>query len=77
MMERVGRKSGAVVLATHNVRSGQVAAMKAEELRIGKDDQKLQFAQLVGMVDGLSLGLKNAGFQVSKHLPFASHTLSP
>ncbi|XP_074566456.1 proline dehydrogenase 2, mitochondrial-like [Curcuma longa] len=70
MMERVGRKPGAVVLATHNVRSGQVAAMKAEELRIGKDDQKLQFAQLMGMADGLSLGLKNAGFQVSKYLPF-------
>ncbi|KAG6531350.1 hypothetical protein ZIOFF_005155 [Zingiber officinale] len=70
MMERVGRKPGAVFLATHNVHSGQVAAMKEEELRIGKDDQKLQFAQLIGMVDGLSLGLKNVGFQVSEYLPF-------
>ncbi|XP_074569613.1 proline dehydrogenase 1, mitochondrial-like [Curcuma longa] len=70
MMERVSRRHGAVVLATHNVQSGQAAAMKAEELRIGKDDQKLQFAQLMGMADGLSLGLKNAGFQVSKYVPF-------
>ncbi|KAG6491877.1 hypothetical protein ZIOFF_046817 [Zingiber officinale] len=70
MMERVSRRPGAVVLATHNVQSGQAAATKAEELRIGKDDQKLQFAQLMGMADGLSLGLKNAGFQVSKYVPF-------
>ncbi|KAG6488783.1 proline dehydrogenase 1, mitochondrial-like [Zingiber officinale] len=70
MMERVSRRPGAVVLATHNVQSGQAAATKAEELRIGKDDQKLQFAQLMGMADGLSLALKNAGFQVSKYVPF-------
>lgn len=39
-------------------------------LGIGKYDQKLQFAQLMGMADGLSLGLRNADFQVSKYLPF-------
>lgn len=47
-----------------------MAAAKAEELGIGKEEQKLQFAQLMGMADGLSLGLRNAGFQVSKYLPF-------
>ncbi|XP_042393180.1 proline dehydrogenase 2, mitochondrial-like [Zingiber officinale] len=70
MMEKVSKGSGAVVLATHNVHSGQEAARKAEELGIGKDDEKLQFAQLMGMADGLSLGLKNAGFRVSKYRPF-------
>ncbi|URE00911.1 Proline dehydrogenase [Musa troglodytarum] len=50
--------------------TGQAAAAKAEELGIGKEDQKLQFAQLLGMADGLSLGLKNAGFQVCKYVPF-------
>ncbi|CAD5171697.1 unnamed protein product [Musa acuminata subsp. malaccensis] len=70
LLERVRRGSGAILLATHNVRSGQAAAAKAEELGIGKEDQKLQFAQLLGMADGLSLGLKNAGFQVSKYVPF-------
>ncbi|RRT65092.1 hypothetical protein B296_00030949, partial [Ensete ventricosum] len=62
LLERVRRGSGAILLATHNVRS--------DELGIGKEDQKLQFAQLLGMADGLSLGLKNAGFQVSKYVPF-------
>ncbi|XP_020083925.1 proline dehydrogenase 1, mitochondrial-like [Ananas comosus] len=70
LLERVRQGSGAVVLATHNVESGRLAAAKAQELGIVKTDQKLQFAQLMGMADGLSLGLRNAGFQVSKYLPF-------
>ncbi|WOL17359.1 proline dehydrogenase 1, mitochondrial-like [Canna indica] len=70
MLEKVKKGHGAVVLATHNLESGRIAAEKAEELRIGKHDRKLQFAQLMGMADGLSLGLRNAGFYVSKYLPF-------
>ncbi|KAG0457406.1 hypothetical protein HPP92_022563 [Vanilla planifolia] len=62
--------SASAVFATHNLESGKAAAAKAMELGIGKGNQKLQFAQLMGMADGLSLGLKNAGFQVSKYLPF-------
>lgn len=45
-------------------------ATKAEELGIRKQDDNLQFAQLMGMAAGLSLGLRNAGFNVSKYLPF-------
>ncbi|KAF8399201.1 hypothetical protein HHK36_015066 [Tetracentron sinense] len=70
MLEKVARGSGAVVLATHNLESGRVAAAKAQALGIGKGNQKLQFAQLKGMAEGLSFGLRNAGFQVSKYLPF-------
>ncbi|KAI0528712.1 hypothetical protein KFK09_001254 [Dendrobium nobile] len=70
MIERTVKGSCSVVLATHNLESGKMAAAKAEELGIGKGEQKLQFAQLMGMADGLSLGLRNAGFQVSKYLPF-------
>ncbi|KAJ6840718.1 proline dehydrogenase 2, mitochondrial-like [Iris pallida] len=70
MLEKVSRGSGSLVLATHNLESGKAAAAKAEELGIGKRNQKLQFSQLMGMADGLSLGLRNAGFQVSKYLPF-------
>ncbi|KAH0469359.1 hypothetical protein IEQ34_000917 [Dendrobium chrysotoxum] len=70
MIERIVKGSCSVVLATHNLESGKMAAAKAEELGIGKGEQKLQFAQLMGMADGLSLGLRNAGFQVSKYLPF-------
>lgn len=60
-----------MTLATHNVESGQLAAARALELGIGGGgDRGLQFAQLMGMADGLSLGLRNAGFQVSKYLPY-------
>lgn len=43
---------------------------KAEELDIAKRECGLQFGQLKGMVDNLSLGLSQAGFTVSKFLPF-------
>ncbi|KAK6798521.1 hypothetical protein RDI58_006224 [Solanum bulbocastanum] len=70
MLDEITNGSGAVVLATHNIESGKLAASKAIDLGIRKDSQKLQFAQLYGMAEGLSFGLRNAGFQVSKYLPF-------
>ncbi|KAL6641435.1 hypothetical protein ACP70R_019616 [Stipagrostis hirtigluma subsp. patula] len=70
LLDRVRRGSASVMLATHNVESGQLAAARAQELGIAKGDPNLQFAQLMGMADGLSLSLRNAGFQVSKYLPY-------
>ncbi|PSS35058.1 Proline dehydrogenase [Actinidia chinensis var. chinensis] len=70
MLEKIANGSGAVVLATHNVESGNMAAAKARELGIEKGNQKLQFAQLYGMANALSYGLRNAGFEVSKYMPF-------
>ncbi|KAE9466678.1 hypothetical protein C3L33_01410, partial [Rhododendron williamsianum] len=70
MLDKAANGSGAVVLATHNFESGTKAAAKARELGIEKKKQKLQFAQLYGMADALSFGLRNAGFQVSKYMPF-------
>lgn len=70
LLDRVRRGTASLMLATHNVESGQLAAARAQELGIGKGDGNLQFAQLMGMADGLSLGLRNAGFQVSKYLPY-------
>jgi len=43
---------------------------KAHELGVGKVKHKLEFAQLCGMSEALSYGLSNAGFQVSKYMPF-------
>jgi len=43
---------------------------KAHELGVGKVKQKLEFAQLYGMSEALSYGISNAGFQVSKYMPF-------
>ncbi|KAK9742464.1 hypothetical protein RND81_03G174900 [Saponaria officinalis] len=70
MLDKVVDKSGAVVLATHNVESGKLAAKRARDLGIGKENDRLQFAQLYGMSEALSYGLANAGFQVSKYLTF-------
>ncbi|KAE9619932.1 hypothetical protein Lal_00040189 [Lupinus albus] len=70
MLHKIANGPGNVVLATHNVESGKLAAAKAHELGIGKVNHKLEFAQLYGMSEGLSFGLSNAGFQVSKYMPF-------
>ncbi|CAJ1836780.1 unnamed protein product [Sphenostylis stenocarpa] len=70
MLEKIANGPGGVVLATHNMESGKLAAAKAHEVGIGKVNDRLEFAQLHGMSDALSFGLSNAGFQVSKYMPF-------
>ncbi|KAK7273216.1 hypothetical protein RIF29_14265 [Crotalaria pallida] len=70
MLEKIANGPGGVVLATHNIESGKLAAAKAHELGIGRVNHKLEFAQLYGMSEALSFGLSNAGFQVSKYMPF-------
>ncbi|KAK4745091.1 hypothetical protein SAY87_011403 [Trapa incisa] len=69
MLEKIDSGSGAVVLATHNVESGQLATAKAKDMGIC-GNHRLEFAQLYGMADSFSFGLRNAGFQVSKYMPF-------
>ncbi|KAM4123904.1 hypothetical protein ACB094_01G191900 [Castanea mollissima] len=69
MLDKIANGPGALVLATHNVES---AVAKAHDLGVKKVNQKLEFAQLYGMSEALSFGLRNAGFQVSKYMPFGS-----
>ncbi|KAK7381157.1 hypothetical protein VNO78_33683 [Psophocarpus tetragonolobus] len=70
LLEKVANGPGSVVLATHNIESGKLAAAKAHELGVEKVNHKLEFAQLYGMSEALSYGLSNAGFRVSKYMPF-------
>ncbi|CAM8997925.1 unnamed protein product [Rhodiola kirilowii] len=71
LLEKISEGCGSnLVLATHNLESGKLAATKANELGIKRDSDQVQFAQLYGMSDALSFGLRNAGFNVSKYMPF-------
>ncbi|KAJ9564271.1 hypothetical protein OSB04_000237 [Centaurea solstitialis] len=70
MLDEVANGPGGLILATHNLDSAKLAAQKARELGIEKDSQKLEFASLYGMSEAMTFGLRNAGFGVSKYLPF-------
>ncbi|KAI3520937.1 hypothetical protein L1887_10392 [Cichorium endivia] len=70
MLDEVSNGPGGLILATHNLESGKLAAQKARDWGIVKDGDKLEFASLYGMADAMSFGLRNAGFNVSKYLPF-------
>lgn len=70
MLNEIADGSGAVVLATHNIASGEMACSNAASLGIKRNSPFLHFAQLYGMADALSFALRNSGFRVSKYLPF-------
>ncbi|KAJ4825148.1 hypothetical protein Tsubulata_008684 [Turnera subulata] len=70
MLEKINNGSDGVILATHNVESGRLAAKKAQDMGIEKENERFEFAQLYGMSEALSFGLKNAGFRVSKYMPY-------
>ncbi|KAF5779434.1 putative proline dehydrogenase [Helianthus annuus] len=70
VLDEVSNGPGGLILATHNLESAKLAAQKARDLGIGKDSEKLEFASLYGMSEAMTFGLRNAGFGVSKYLPF-------
>lgn len=60
----------ATIIASHNEKSTLLAA----SMHIGdhpvKDNESLHFSQLYGMSDNLTFNLSDAGYSVSKYLPF-------
>ncbi|XP_042063534.1 proline dehydrogenase 2, mitochondrial-like isoform X2 [Salvia splendens] len=68
MLEGIANGPGSLILATHNIESGKLAAAKVVGTGMKRDN--VQFAQLYGMAEALSFGLRNAGFKVSKYLPY-------
>ncbi|XP_050226404.1 proline dehydrogenase 2, mitochondrial [Mercurialis annua] len=72
LLDAITDRSHGLVIATHNVESGRLAATKARDLGIRNGYHKFEFAQLHGMAEALSFGLRNAGFQVSKYIPYGT-----
>ncbi|WP_031528706.1 proline dehydrogenase family protein [Dyadobacter crusticola] len=59
-----------ICLGTHNEYSSQYCAAKMNKLGIEKSDNRIWFAQLLGMSDNISYNLAKAGYNVAKYVPY-------
>ncbi|CAK9118073.1 unnamed protein product [Durusdinium trenchii] len=72
------RPSAALMLATHNRSSLFNAVQMMEKLGLARNDQRVHFAQILGMVDNLTYALGLAGYNASKLLVFGQiHEVLP
>jgi proline dehydrogenase len=62
--------SASVIVASHNEKSSLLAAELASNANVSTNHPHLHFSQLYGMSDNLTFNLADAGFNVSKYLPF-------
>lgn len=60
----------ALCAGTHNENSSAYLADLMEQKGIAKSDQRIWFAQLLGMSDHISYTLSNAGYNVAKYVPY-------
>lgn len=58
------------VIASHNRESVEKAANQMIKRNIRPQDPRVTFAQLYGMTNYLSLGLAQAGYNITKYLPY-------
>lgn len=63
-------EKGSVIVASHNEASSLLATELARQTKIAPNHPHLHFSQLYGMSDNLTFNLADAGFNVSKYLPF-------
>lgn len=63
-------QSIALCAGTHNENSSAYLAELMEQKGIDKSDQRIWFAQLLGMSDHISYTLSNAGYNVAKYVPY-------
>jgi proline dehydrogenase len=63
-------EKASVIVASHNEKSNLLAADLSKKVQIKNDHTHLHFSQLYGMSDNLTFNLADAGFNVSKYLPF-------
>lgn len=59
-----------LMLATHNRTSVQLALAEMEALRLDRDDDRVHFAQILGMVDNITNALGLAGYNTAKLVVF-------
>lgn len=56
--------------ATHNEESSKILAEQIISRELNVSDKRIWFGQLYGMGDNISFNLANAGYNVSKYLPY-------
>ncbi len=59
-----------ICLGTHNEYSSQYCALKMKKSQIATDDDRIWFAQLLGMSDNITYNLAKAGYNVAKYVPY-------
>lgn len=59
-----------ICLGTHNEESCLLCVRLMEEKNIAPDDNRIWFAQLLGMSDNISYNLANEGYNVAKYVPY-------
>jgi proline dehydrogenase len=55
---------------THNEKSSTLLVDLMEKNEIAKNDQRIYFAQLLGMSDSISFKLSHEGYNVAKYVPY-------
>ncbi|MEQ8474531.1 MAG: proline dehydrogenase family protein [Marinoscillum sp.] len=60
----------AVCAGTHNEASSQLLANLMDTHKIEKSDDRVYFAQLLGMSDNISFKLADLGYKVAKYVPY-------
>ncbi|MNL35837.1 bifunctional proline dehydrogenase/pyrroline-5-carboxylate dehydrogenase [compost metagenome] len=60
----------AFVCGTHNEESCRILAQLLDEHKIDHNHPHVYFAQLLGMSDNLSFNLSDAGYNVTKYVPY-------
>ena len=67
-MSKIERVS--IIIASHNEKSNLLAANESGSKELSRSHSHLHFSQLYGMSDNLTFNLADAGYNVSKYLPF-------
>jgi len=60
----------AICAGTHNEHSCQLLIQLMQKYGIASGDERIYFAQLLGMSDNLSFNLAHAGYNVAKYVPY-------